>query len=75
MWDACLVLDGGCSFRFNDGAIATCEMFDEDALRTVELDWKYGEYFLSYFIIFKKYIKKISEGSCFTWIITLCFVL
>ncbi|XP_060567958.1 NAD kinase 2, mitochondrial-like [Ruditapes philippinarum] len=38
MWDACLVLDGGCSFRFNDGAIATCEMFDEDALRTVELD-------------------------------------
>lgn len=38
MWNACLVLDGGCSFRFNDGAIATLEMFDEDALRTVELD-------------------------------------
>ncbi|XP_052775976.1 NAD kinase 2, mitochondrial-like [Mya arenaria] len=38
MWDASLVLDGGCSFRFNDGAIATMEIFPEDALRTVQLD-------------------------------------
>lgn len=38
MWDASLVLDGGSSFRFNDGAIATLEILDEDALRTVELD-------------------------------------
>jgi len=38
MWDASLVLDGGSSFRFNDGAIATLESLDEDALRTVELD-------------------------------------
>jgi len=38
MWDACLVLDGGSSFRFNDGAIATLEIFPEDALRTAQLD-------------------------------------
>ncbi|KAH3696296.1 NAD kinase 2, mitochondrial-like isoform X2 [Dreissena polymorpha] len=38
MWDACLVVDGGCSFRFNDGAIATLEILSEDALRTVEFD-------------------------------------
>lgn len=36
MWEASLVLDGGSSFQFNDGAIATLEMFDEDALRTVQ---------------------------------------
>ena len=36
MWEASLVLDGGSSFKFNDGAIATLEMFDEDALRTVK---------------------------------------
>ena len=36
MWEASLVLDGGSSFKFNDGAIATLEMFDEDALRTVQ---------------------------------------
>ncbi|KAL4236084.1 NAD kinase 2 [Mactra antiquata] len=38
MWDACLVLDGGCSFRFNHGAIATLEIYEEDALRTVEME-------------------------------------
>lgn len=38
MWDASLVLDGGSSFRFNDGAIATMEILAEDALRTVDLD-------------------------------------
>ncbi|XP_071117305.1 NAD kinase 2, mitochondrial-like [Haliotis cracherodii] len=35
MWDACLVVDGGSSFQFNDGATATLEICDDDALRTV----------------------------------------
>ena len=39
MWEASLVVDGGSSFKFNDGAIATLEMFDEDALRTVQFHW------------------------------------
>lgn len=34
-FDACLVIDGGLSFPFNDGSEATLEMFDSDALRTV----------------------------------------
>lgn len=38
MWDACLVIDGGVSFRFNDGAEATLELYDEDALKTVQID-------------------------------------
>ncbi|KAK3585234.1 hypothetical protein CHS0354_006280 [Potamilus streckersoni] len=38
MWDACLVVDGGSSFQFNDGAVATMEIHDEDALRTVIFD-------------------------------------
>ncbi|UYV62621.1 NADK2 [Cordylochernes scorpioides] len=38
MFDACLVIDGGLSFVFNDGALAELEMFPEDALRTVQLD-------------------------------------
>ncbi|CAH1773219.1 unnamed protein product [Owenia fusiformis] len=38
LWDACLVLDGSSSFSFNDGAIATLEMREEDALRTVDLE-------------------------------------
>ncbi|CAI9725129.1 NAD kinase 2, mitochondrial-like [Octopus vulgaris] len=38
MWDACLVIDGGSSFTFNDGAEATLEIHEEDALRTVSLD-------------------------------------
>ncbi|XP_072051294.1 NAD kinase 2, mitochondrial-like [Amphiura filiformis] len=37
-FDACLVMDGGSSFIFNDGAIATLETKPEDALRTFELD-------------------------------------
>ncbi|XP_041825495.1 NAD kinase 2, mitochondrial isoform X2 [Melanotaenia boesemani] len=37
-WDACMVVDGGTSFEFNDGAIATISMSDEDQLRTVILD-------------------------------------
>lgn len=38
MWDACLVVDGGSSFKFNDGAIATLEIKEEDALKTVVFD-------------------------------------
>ncbi|XP_008300617.1 NAD kinase 2, mitochondrial isoform X2 [Stegastes partitus] len=37
-WDACMVVDGGTSFEFNDGAIATISMSEEDQLRTVVLD-------------------------------------
>ncbi|XP_077354163.1 NAD kinase 2, mitochondrial isoform X1 [Festucalex cinctus] len=37
-WDACMVVDGGSSFEFNDGAIATISMSDDDQLRTVVLD-------------------------------------
>lgn len=36
-WDACMVVDGGTSFEFNDGAIATISMSEEDQLRTVLL--------------------------------------
>uniref|UniRef100_A0A8C5FGN9 NAD kinase 2, mitochondrial n=1 Tax=Gadus morhua TaxID=8049 RepID=A0A8C5FGN9_GADMO len=36
-WDACMVVDGGTSFEFNDGAIATISMSDDDQLRTVVL--------------------------------------
>ncbi|KAG7273766.1 hypothetical protein CRUP_003266 [Coryphaenoides rupestris] len=36
-WDACMVVDGGTSFEFNDGAIATISMSEEDHLRTVLL--------------------------------------
>ncbi|XP_055956075.1 NAD kinase 2, mitochondrial-like isoform X2 [Patella vulgata] len=38
MWDSSLVIDGGLSFKFNDGAVATLEIFEEDALRTVSFD-------------------------------------
>ncbi|BFY99379.1 hypothetical protein BsWGS_02419 [Bradybaena similaris] len=38
MWDACLVIDGGMSFKFNDGAIATFEIAENNALRTVTFD-------------------------------------
>lgn len=38
MWDACLVVDGGSSFKFNDGAVATLEIKEEDALKTVVFD-------------------------------------
>ncbi|XP_053264023.1 NAD kinase 2, mitochondrial isoform X3 [Podarcis raffonei] len=37
-WDACMVVDGGTSFEFNDGAIASILINTEDALRTVLLD-------------------------------------
>lgn len=37
-WDACMVVDGGTSFEFNDGAIATICMSEDDQLRTVVLD-------------------------------------
>ncbi|XP_061656800.1 NAD kinase 2, mitochondrial [Syngnathoides biaculeatus] len=37
-WDACMVVDGGSSFEFNDGAIATISMSEDDELRTVVLD-------------------------------------
>ncbi|XP_026153391.1 NAD kinase 2, mitochondrial isoform X5 [Mastacembelus armatus] len=36
-WDACMVVDGGTSFEFNDGAIATISMSEDDQLRTVVL--------------------------------------
>ncbi|KAG7498292.1 NAD kinase 2, mitochondrial isoform X1 [Solea senegalensis] len=36
-WDACMVVDGGTSFEFNDGAIATISMSGDDQLRTVVL--------------------------------------
>ncbi|XP_061554910.1 NAD kinase 2, mitochondrial isoform X3 [Phycodurus eques] len=37
-WDACMVVDGGSSFEFNDGAIATISTSEDDELRTVVLD-------------------------------------
>lgn len=37
-WDACMVVDGGTSFEFNDGAIATIGISEEDQLRTVVLE-------------------------------------
>ncbi|KAF3828591.1 hypothetical protein GH733_004581 [Mirounga leonina] len=33
-WDACMVVDGGTSFEFNDGAIASMMINKEDELRT-----------------------------------------
>ncbi|PVD23404.1 hypothetical protein C0Q70_16673 [Pomacea canaliculata] len=38
MWDACLVVDGGISFKFNDGAVATLEIAKDQAIRTVVFD-------------------------------------
>nr|XP_010307048.1 PREDICTED: NAD kinase 2, mitochondrial isoform X2 [Balearica regulorum gibbericeps] len=37
-WDACMVVDGGTSFEFNDGAIASITIDTEDALCTVLLE-------------------------------------
>lgn len=37
MTDASIVIDGGLSYKFNDGSNATFEMFEEDALRTIKL--------------------------------------
>jgi len=36
-FDACLVIDGGLSYKFNDGTKAILELHNEDALRTVQL--------------------------------------
>merc|ERR1719378_859193 len=36
-FDACLVIDGSLSFKFNDGTKAVIEVLDEDSLRTVQL--------------------------------------
>ncbi|XP_065167672.1 NAD kinase 2, mitochondrial-like isoform X2 [Atheta coriaria] len=36
--DACLVIDGGVSFDFNDGTLAILQIQPEDALRTVIMD-------------------------------------
>lgn len=36
--DAGLVVDGGLSFRFNDGTVAILEIHESDALRTVDLN-------------------------------------
>jgi len=36
-FDACLVIDGSLSFKFNDGTKAVIEILDEDSLRTVQL--------------------------------------
>lgn len=36
-FDACLVIDGGVSFAFNDGTIAITEIHPQDSLRTVTL--------------------------------------
>ncbi|XP_033737954.1 NAD kinase 2, mitochondrial-like [Pecten maximus] len=38
MWDGTLVIDGDSSFHFNDGAVATMEMLESDALLTITLD-------------------------------------
>lgn len=38
MWDACLVIDGGLSFKFNDGAVATFEIDPDNAIRTIVFD-------------------------------------
>ncbi|XP_074058740.1 NAD kinase 2, mitochondrial isoform X2 [Macrotis lagotis] len=37
-WDACMVIDGGTSFEFNDGAIASIMINKDDELRTVLLE-------------------------------------
>lgn len=45
-----MVVDGGTSFEFNDGAIASILINTEDALRTVLLEdwrhhWEYSKFF------------------------------
>ncbi|XP_035221547.1 NAD kinase 2, mitochondrial-like [Stegodyphus dumicola] len=37
MFDACLVIDGGLSFAFNDGSTALLDINEDDALRTLTL--------------------------------------
>lgn len=36
-FDACLVIDGGSSYQFNDGARAVLEIQPENSLRTISL--------------------------------------
>lgn len=36
-FDACLVIDGSLSYRFNDGTKAIIDLHDEDVLRTIQL--------------------------------------
>lgn len=36
-FDACLVIDGSLSYRFNDGTRAIISIHDEDVLRTIQL--------------------------------------
>jgi hypothetical protein len=36
-FDACLVIDGSLSYKFNDGTRATIEIHDSDDLRTIQL--------------------------------------
>jgi NAD+ kinase len=38
MFEASIVLDGGLSYKFNDGAQAIFEILKEDALKTIEMD-------------------------------------
>lgn len=37
-FDACLVIDGGQSYQFNDGARAIMEVHPQDSLRTVTIN-------------------------------------
>jgi NAD+ kinase len=37
MTEANIVIDGGLSYKFNDGANATFDILEEDALRTISL--------------------------------------
>jgi len=36
-FDACLVVDGSLSYKFNDGSKAIIELIEEDALRTIQI--------------------------------------
>jgi NAD+ kinase len=38
MFDACVVVDGSLSYKFNDGARVILEIHPEDALKTVHFD-------------------------------------
>ena len=38
MFDACVVIDGGLSYAFNDGAYARFDLLDEDQLQTISFD-------------------------------------
>lgn len=37
MYDACVVIDGGLSYSFNDGNLARFQILEEDALRTISI--------------------------------------